>query len=108
MGIMRRIEREAARRGYCSDCTIEDAMLPDTGTWGQQMDIAAIWVDVHPGPLSTRDHELVNELIRKCVLSTPARRPINRISRTVSPVKFTEQTPTTDYAIARAWQRRGK
>lgn len=73
LGIVRRVERESARRGYGSDCTIDDAMIPDTGTLGQQLDMAAIGVDARLGPLSTRDRQLVNRLIRNCVLSSPRR-----------------------------------
>ena len=43
LGIVRRIEREAARRGCRADCTIDDPMILDTGTYSQQLDMAAIW-----------------------------------------------------------------
>ena len=76
-GIVRRVEREAGRRGYQSDSLIDDTMLPDCGTLGQQLDMAAIGVDARLGPLSSRDRQLVTRLIRNCILGSP-RRPMFR------------------------------
>jgi hypothetical protein len=73
LGIVRRIERESARRGYGADCTIDDTWLPDTGTLREQLAMAAIGVDARLGPLSTADRELTSRLIRRCVLSAPRR-----------------------------------
>ncbi len=85
---VRRIEREAARRGYGSDCTIDDRLQRDTGTLAEQLGMAAIGVDsVRLSDLSTRDRELVSRLIRNCVLSSPRRTtsssPLRRAGRRV-------------------------
>jgi hypothetical protein len=70
---VRTVEREASRRGYATDSLIDDPMLPDTGTLGQLLEMAAIGVDARLGPLSTRDRQLVKRLIRNCVLTSPPR-----------------------------------
>ena len=90
LGIVRRVEREAARRGYQADSLIDDPMLPDTGTLVQQLDMAAIGIDARLGPLSTRDRQIVSRLIRNCVLSSPLRRP--------------GKLTTNNVALARAWK----
>lgn len=69
LSIVRRVERAAARRGYSADCLVDDDNLPDTGTFGEQLDTAAILLDANVGPLSTGERELVNRLARRCVLS---------------------------------------
>ena len=67
--IRRAIERESDRRGYRGDALAEYDSIPLVGTPRQQWDIATIGVDIGTGPLSTRDRELVDRMIRGAVLT---------------------------------------
>lgn len=104
LGIVRRIEREAARRGFNPDVTADDGMLPDTGTINQQAAMALVGVDsgVRIFDLSTRDQELVRRLIQNCVLSGPRKQLAQS-----GPVKAGHKTcDVVSGKFAREWRRR--
>jgi hypothetical protein len=77
------VEREAAHWGYHGDALADEGRIPDVGTYDQQMAIATIGVDVLPGPMSTRDRQLVNRMIRGAVLlSRPPREEFPKVDNT--------------------------
>jgi hypothetical protein len=71
LAMVLRIERAAARHGYSADALADDTTLPDTGTYRQQLDMAAIALDsgIRLHELSTRDAATVRRMVRTCVLS---------------------------------------